>query len=245
MPPKPLPQPLSLAICLTVLTLVGGGTLLAAFLAGKTPGARPFQRALISFACLCGLSILAAILQAIFAPHNEQPFTAWLNLACLSLSSAISACLLYFAQGRKESAGLLILLGATVFTLLMSAWPLLPALPPLTNLLAAWATTGTAYVLPYRFARHRLTRRLEPGRPALFTMKKALLMTAFFATVATLAFTALAWHGLHPALLPRSFAWGGAGFGGITLLDIAVLYGYALYRRGGFQRWLRPEQETA
>lgn len=242
MPPKPLPLPVSLGISIAVLAIVGGGALLAAYIVGKIPAARPFQRALISFTCLCGVAIAATILQVVLPPLNEQPFTSWLGVTGLTASAAISTCLLLGAQGRKESAALLLILGATVFTLVISAWPLLPALPPLTDLFAAWAATGTVFVLPYRFIRRCLTRRLAIGRSETFTAKMALSMTAGYA-VAFLAFTALAWRGLHPALLPPAFAWAGAGYGAVTLLNIAVLYGYTFYVRGRLQRWLRPEEE--
>jgi hypothetical protein len=229
---------------LGTLALTGGGALLAAYLLGKFPAYCSYRRAFLSFAGLCGFAAGATLLNLAFPLLYQPPYTTLLNAAWLTLSEALSAYLLWGARGLKETAGLLVLFGTTGVLLIGNAWPLIPAPPPLIELAAAWAATGTMYVLPSRFLwRRYLSRCLVARRPSTFTLQRALSIMAGYATCTALLFVALFWQGRHPVSLRSAFVWAGAYYAGITLLGLGSVTLYTQYRRGRFQRWLSREQQ--
>jgi len=234
----------SLITPLAAMALVGGVFLLAAYLLGRFPAYRPFRRACLGFAGQSGFACVATILTFMVPLLNQQPYVTVLNEAWLALSAALTAWLLWGAHGRQESAGLLLLLVPTALLLIVTAWPTLPAPPPLIEVAAAWAALGTVYVLPCWFLwRRYLSRSVVTRRPSTFTLKKALLIMAGYATCTALLCAALFWQGRHPVSLLAATVWAGAYYAGITLLVVGGCTLRALHRRGCFQRWLSKEQQ--
>lgn len=243
MPPRLSPLA-SLITGLSAMALVGGAALLAAYLLGRFPAYRPYRRACLGFAGFCGFACIATILNFIVPLLDQQPYVTLLNEAWLALSVALTAFLLWGTRGRRESAGLLLLLVPTVLLLVMNAWPLLPAPPPLIEMAAAFAAIGTGYALPFWLLWRRFLSWYSVARKAsTFTLRRALLITAGYAACTAFLFAALFWQGRHPIALLSAFGWAGAYYLGITLLSCGSVTIRSLYRRGCFQRWLSKEQQ--
>lgn len=253
---------LTSVIGLTIFALLTGATLLATRIAERLPQARPILRPLVSATVLFALGGALSGLQLAFPFLDGQPYENLLMIAWLSLSSMVDLCFLWFARNRRESGGLLLILGSTAFPLVWFIPPRLPPHPPFFALGLAWCVIVMVFYLPHRLLRRRLSR-LYPPRPAkqpeaateqdlrlaalyALTPKQALGFETLYALTTSLlaAFIYFKERALL-ASLPGAFTWAGAVFGVYLLLDLLMAQAGAIHARGGFQRWLAPAQDRA
>jgi hypothetical protein len=241
---------LSSAVGLAIFALFTGAALVGVRVAGTVPQWRAFQRPLVCAAVLFALGDALSGLQLAFPALYGQPYENLGMLGWLTLSSIADLCLLWFARGRMESGGVLVILGSTAFALAVLILPTIPPHPPFFALGFAWCLIVTVFFLPYRLLRRRLPG-LYPPHPSnaersVIPSKQAQRLASLYAlsTFLLAAFIYFKERWLL-ASLPVAFAWAGAALGGYLLLDLLVAQTRAMQARGWFQRWLAPVHDQA